>query len=323
GSWNLHTLSAQLPLDFFVCFSSAAALVGSLGQGNYAAANAFLDGLAHYRQSLGLPGISLNWGPWAETGMATRLGKQHQARLQQQGLTPITPQQGLQVFEQILNYQNPQLGIIQVDWSVFLAKIKSKIIPALFSKLFTKLESKAENIPSLTVETELLNQLKSQKSSNKRQEILIEYLQEQVRQVLKLDSCQTPDPQTGFFDLGMDSLMAIELKNRLATALDMMLASTLIFEFTNIQNLVEHLESEISKNSWSTIQQQETEQKEQKINTTPKFTLKKSKDGKKSISIVNQFAELESLAEDVETLIAVEASITNELAQLENLLNNS
>ena len=81
GAWNLHLLTQKMPLQFFACFSSAASLLGSSGLGNYAAVNAFMDALAHYRRSLKLPGLSVNWGHWAEAGMAANLSARNQARL--------------------------------------------------------------------------------------------------------------------------------------------------------------------------------------------------------------------------------------------------
>ncbi|MEL6937151.1 MAG: SDR family NAD(P)-dependent oxidoreductase, partial [Cyanobacteria bacterium J06607_17] len=94
GAWNLHAETQHLDLDYFVCFSSIASLMGSLGQSNYAAANAFLDGLAHHRRSLGLPALSINWGPWDEVGMAAQLDSSSRHRFAAQGLTPIPPQAG-------------------------------------------------------------------------------------------------------------------------------------------------------------------------------------------------------------------------------------
>ncbi|NJQ96784.1 MAG: SDR family NAD(P)-dependent oxidoreductase [Hydrococcus sp. CSU_1_8] len=86
GAWNLHLATQNLPLDFFVCFSSIASLLGSPGQGNYAAANAFMDALAHYRRGLGLPGLTINWGVWADVGMAAQLSEHDRARLEEQGI---------------------------------------------------------------------------------------------------------------------------------------------------------------------------------------------------------------------------------------------
>src|SRR6185436_7626494 len=105
GAWNLHVLSREAPLDFFVMFSSAATLLGSPGQGNYSAANAFLDGLAHYRNAAGLPGLSINWGPWAEVGLAAL--EERGEKLAQQGINSLTPREGVNVFGQLLKSSTP------------------------------------------------------------------------------------------------------------------------------------------------------------------------------------------------------------------------
>ena len=96
GAWQLHTLTCHLPLDFFVMFSSTASLMGSPGQGNYAAANSFMDVLAHHRRSLGLPATSINWGGWAEIGLAARHRVDERVALQGMGL--ILPAHGLAIL---------------------------------------------------------------------------------------------------------------------------------------------------------------------------------------------------------------------------------
>ena len=110
GVWHLHDLTQEKPLDFFVCFSSITSILGSSGQGNYAAANAFMDGLVHHRRTMGLPGLSINWGPWAEEGMAARLGSQHQNRMLTQGITPIKKEQGLHILANLLAEDSTQVG---------------------------------------------------------------------------------------------------------------------------------------------------------------------------------------------------------------------
>ncbi|WP_347277863.1 aminotransferase class I/II-fold pyridoxal phosphate-dependent enzyme [Leptolyngbya sp. FACHB-711] len=131
GAWHLHQASRSLSLDFFVCFSSIASLFGSPGQGSYAAANAAIDGLMHYRRQLGLPGLSINWGAWAEVGMAARLEERDQQRLAAQGMALIPSDRGITLLETLLRMRSPQkgncfasaqVGVLPVDWSVFLAR---------------------------------------------------------------------------------------------------------------------------------------------------------------------------------------------------------
>ena len=111
GGWNLHTLTLDTPLEFFVCFSSLASLLGAPGQGNYAAANAFLDALAHQRRAQGLPGLSINWGPWGESGMAASLGNRHRARLAGMGVEAIAPVQGMQILGHVLKLAKSEVCV--------------------------------------------------------------------------------------------------------------------------------------------------------------------------------------------------------------------
>ena len=102
GAWLLHHCSRDLPLDFFILFSSVSAVLGSAGQANYAAANAFMDALAHYRRAQGLPGLSINWGPWDKIGMAAGLKGQDRSRMADRGISPIDPEHGLKVVDLLL-----------------------------------------------------------------------------------------------------------------------------------------------------------------------------------------------------------------------------
>ncbi len=117
GAWNLHQLTLTAPLDFFILFSAGAALLGSPGQSNYAAANAFLDGLAHYRQGQGMCALSINWGAWAEVGMAARTKDQSQRRWAGEGIRLIYPHEGVQILEQLLKQSSAQVAVLPINWS--------------------------------------------------------------------------------------------------------------------------------------------------------------------------------------------------------------
>src|SRR5205823_2755402 len=113
GTWNLHRLTLGLPLDFFLLFSSAASMVGSPGQGNHAAANAFLDGLAHYRRSRGLPAVAINWGGWTEVGAAAR----KEAGAHQPVGSGISSLAGIWLLERIVQEDRRLVGVLPVDWA--------------------------------------------------------------------------------------------------------------------------------------------------------------------------------------------------------------
>src|SRR5439155_20356171 len=133
GGWNLHAQTAGRRLDFFVLFSSAAALLGSPGQANYAAANAFLDALAHYRRGRNLPAISVNWGPWEDVGMAARGGRD--SRLAAAGMGSIPVAAGLELFGRLLSGKATQVGVLPVDWSQWQQFLPDDRPPAYLADL--------------------------------------------------------------------------------------------------------------------------------------------------------------------------------------------
>jgi thioester reductase-like protein len=234
GAWNLHILTQELPLDFFVVFSSAASLLGSPGQGNYAAANAFMDVLAHYRRSLGLPGLSINWGPWGDAGMAASLSSRYQARLAAQGLNTIAPEQGLQVLEQVLGQALAQVGVLPFELSVFRQQLSSgKQLPLLSELVRASPQEEAKQASAQR--HELLQRLEEAPASD-RQELLIAYIQGKVAKVLGL-STSKPDIQQSLHDLELDSLMAVELSSLIRTELQVDLPIRAFIEDPSIANL--------------------------------------------------------------------------------------
>ena len=240
GAWNLHILTQNLPLDFFVMFSSVASLLGSPGQGNYAAANAFLDALAHYRYAQGLPGLAINWSTWAEVGMAANSGSQEQQRLVAMGMDTIAPQQGLQVLGQLLQQSSAQVGVVPVEWSQFMQQFSADTVPALLTELGSQPKAETPSVQQL----EFIQRLEKV-SLRDRQEMLLAHVQDQVAKVLGRGSSHSLELHQGFFDIGMDSLTSVELRNRLQTSLGRSLSSTLIFDYPTLDTLAKYLANEM------------------------------------------------------------------------------
>ena len=229
GAWNLHVLTQNYPLDFFVMFSSVASLLGSAGQANYSAANAFLDALAYARTRMGLPGLSINWGAWSQIGVAA---KRQMAPVGSKGMGTITPQQGLAVLEQLLSQPPIQVGVVSINWSQW---IRSATWPFL-ADFATEI---SEEQP-LVVKAEFLQQLEAATKSNRR-ELLVAHVRSQVIKVLGLNSLDSTDIQQGFSELGMDSLTSVELRNRLQSSLVVTLPSTLAFDYPTVAALADYL----------------------------------------------------------------------------------
>ncbi|NJK62260.1 MAG: SDR family NAD(P)-dependent oxidoreductase [Synechococcaceae cyanobacterium SM2_3_1] len=239
GTWLLHSLTQHQPLDFFVCFSSVTSLLGNAGQGNYAAANAFLDGFAHLRQSLDQEALTVNWGPWATAGMAARLSSQLQQRRHQVGMAPILNQEGWPLLEELLMEKAPQMGVIAVDWPKFFAQVPE----AAQLPLFRELQPSVNQDPALSSALSL--QQLSIASAEQRQLLIRTHVATQIARVMGLSSAEQIDPQRSLFDLGLDSLMVIELRNRLQQTLGQQLRSTLLFDFPTLDSLVNHLSQQI------------------------------------------------------------------------------
>ncbi|NEO94114.1 MAG: SDR family NAD(P)-dependent oxidoreductase [Moorea sp. SIO3G5] len=234
GGWNLHQLCEKENLDFFVCFSSIASVWGFRGQAHYAAANQFLDGLMHYRSSLGLPGLAINWGPWAGESMRTA---EAQELLDQIGVEALPPELVVSALEHLISADQVQVTVSRNDWSRFKAMYALKRPRPLLELIATpteEVETKTDITPSLLQRLEAVTE-------TQRREVLRQALQEEVARVLGLSMTNKPGLEEGFFELGMDSLMAVELQNRLSKLLGMNLSSTLTFDFPNIEKLEKYL----------------------------------------------------------------------------------
>jgi acyl carrier protein len=246
GTRLLHTFTQGLDLDFFVLCSAGAALFGSPGQGNYAAANAFMDALAHYRRSLGLPALSINWGPWAGGGMADALGTSNRQRWQSQGMGMIEPQHGTRALELAMNSDVPQIAVLPMQWPVYFQQVDSRDVPAFLSALAASEHTPVRPAPAVQAQDAdgLLERLSNTDPENRR-DLLLDYLRDQAIGVLGLRSTLELNLDEGLTDMGMDSLMAVEFSNRLKRALGRHLPPTLAFEHPTLRALADHLAKDI------------------------------------------------------------------------------
>ncbi|WP_165360758.1 type I polyketide synthase [Candidatus Chloroploca sp. Khr17] len=212
GSWNLHAATLDAPLDHFVLFSSASALLGNAGQANYAAANAFLDALAHARRAAGLPAVSLNWGAWAEVGMAAALDAGHQGQIAGRGIELIDQARGVLALERALASGDAQAAVLPVRWATLLEQFPAGQMPPLFAELARA--TPVRPTPATGDDTATFRRLLADTPGDQRQRVLVERLTLHVARVMGLDP-QATDPSRSLSDLGIDSLMAVELKNRI------------------------------------------------------------------------------------------------------------
>ena len=213
GTWNLHTLTLGTPLDFFVLFSSAASVLGSPGQGNYVAASMFQDALAHHRRALGLPALTINWGAWGEVGLAAR--PEATAVWMKQGLAHMSPGQGLELFERMLASGAAQLTAVRVDWS----KLTSSHAPPLLEALALEVAKPAGAAKGKRRKDGLTKEKLQAAAPGDAQKLVETFLLEQISRVLKCSPSKV-DLYQPINKLGIDSLMAVELKNRIEMDLE-------------------------------------------------------------------------------------------------------
>uniref|UniRef100_UPI0035C9965F SDR family NAD(P)-dependent oxidoreductase n=1 Tax=uncultured Nostoc sp. TaxID=340711 RepID=UPI0035C9965F len=238
GAWNLHQLTLTDAIDFFILFSSVSSLLGVPGQANHAAANAFLDGFAHYRRSLGLPAQSLHLGTVSQIGEAAEQGAD--VRGQQLGIKPIQPQQVLLALEQLLKQPEAvEVGLVAIDWSN-----KQGLSHWLNYRFLADWQEKTDS-SSIKIESEFLQQWRTTLPSDRRR-LLLNHVQQQVAHILGMASAKTINERSGFFDLGMDSLTAVELRNRLQGSLGYSLPATAIMDYPTIETLVNYLVQQTS-----------------------------------------------------------------------------
>ncbi|MFE1931956.1 SDR family NAD(P)-dependent oxidoreductase [Streptomyces sp. NPDC059474] len=249
GAWHLHELTRRFDVAMFALFSSAAGVLGSAGQANYAAANTFLDGLAQRRRAMGLPGVSLAWGMWAErSGMTGHLAEADLSRMTRGGLVPFSSEEGLRLFDTAGRLAEGVVVPARLDLGHLAATADTTPVPPLLSGLVRRpvvsRRASAQD-ESGSQEAPLVRRLAGL-GQGERQRTLLRLVQEHAATVLGHGSASAVDTDRGFLELGFDSLTAVELRNRLNAATGLRLPATLIFDYPTPAALAAHLNAEIA-----------------------------------------------------------------------------
>ncbi|MEE4599331.1 SDR family NAD(P)-dependent oxidoreductase [Streptomyces sp. DSM 41524] len=237
GTWLLHEATAYLPdLRFFVCYSSAASVVGGVTQANYAAANAFMDNLMTRRRAEGLPGLSINWGPWAQVGMSARLGEQVLTSWQEQGIKLFTPARGMRALVSLIAPEQTSGQVVagECDWDRFT------VAKPVANALYERLVSAAEDGEGFD-----LDQLLT-RPAGERVPAIEEFVQARVAQVLHIEDVEVIEPDIEFLQLGLDSLVAVELRNTLEAAFRLPLPASIVFDHPCTEQLAAYLDSQLT-----------------------------------------------------------------------------
>ena len=229
GAWNLHALTRDAALDFFVLFSSAAALLGARGMAHYAAANAFLDALAWHRRGEGRPALSINWGPWAEVGLAAR--PEQQRHLTQLGVEAMPAADGVRTLSHLLGVSATQAAVLYVDW----AQWRTGLLPGLNRPLIADLLPGDANGREAS-----LNDALCRAGRQERQRLLESYLRDQVAGKLGLTPSRL-DIQLPLNHLGIDSLIAVELRTQIARDLGIVVPVVQLLEGPSVAGLADRL----------------------------------------------------------------------------------
>jgi acyl carrier protein/nucleoside-diphosphate-sugar epimerase len=286
GSWNLHSLTANDDLDFFVMYSSVAAVFSQPGQGSYAAANAYLDGLAALRHASGLPGLSIQWGPWKDAGMIRESGA-NRSRLAwaEQGIGALNVETSLDGVHRLLARPVPVSFVGQVNWTQFVLGSSGKT-PHLLSELF-------EPVPGAPqIESRISDQLASLPLTE-RTKRLGSHLKAIVAAVLKSKASRI-DSSRRFGSLGVDSLMAVEIARRVTDTLGIRLPVTAIFNFPTLELLANEVARRVEPESPAAMPERAEAMESRKASSKPIIVMS-------AIAQMSEEEALQSLVKVAET----------------------
>jgi epothilone polyketide synthase D len=235
GALHLHELTLAAPLDFFVMYSSAAGFMGSPGQANYAAANTFLDSLAHHRRAHGLPALSIDWAAFSEVGLAAAQ-ENRGARIASQGMRSLTPAEGISALERLLDSDRVQSGVVPLDVRQWLEFFPAAASSRMLSRLVS---AHRTGVRRPTGDPEVMKRMAAA-TPEARVALLEKLICKHVSHVLRIpeEKVALKEPLTS---LGMDSLMGLELRNRIEASLGVTVPATLLWTYPTVAALSRHL----------------------------------------------------------------------------------
>jgi acyl transferase domain-containing protein/NADPH:quinone reductase-like Zn-dependent oxidoreductase/NAD(P)-dependent dehydrogenase (short-subunit alcohol dehydrogenase family)/acyl carrier protein len=273
GAFALDARVASGELDFLVYYSSVAGVLGIPGQANYAAANSILDALAHCQRARGIPAISINWGTWADVGLAAA-GENRGVRLASQGLQSLTREEGAALIMHVLTEAPAQVSAMRFSAGQWCASHPSAGCSGFLAKLVR------ESTAASRQDTDFADSLKSLAATELRV-ALTGWLRHQIATVLRLDVERVPDDRP-LRSLGLDSLMALELRNRLERGLRLKLSATLVWNYPTLAAIAAHLEMRLA--ATHPVEAKTREKEVAVIRTSP--VLEEQKDGMTAVEML-------------------------------------
>jgi NAD(P)-dependent dehydrogenase (short-subunit alcohol dehydrogenase family) len=242
---NLHELTRDRNLAMFTLYSSTSGVLGGVGQGNYAAANAFLDALAQHRRAEGLPAVSLAWGFWEQaSGMTGHLDRGDRARVARTGVLPLSASQGMTLFDAAHTVDEALLLPVRLDIATLRNLAESGLLPALYRSLIRRVARRMTDASDVSGAAEIAQRL-TRMSRSEQDRVLLDLVTSHTATVLGHASTGAIDPDRGFLELGFDSLTAVELRNRLNATTGLRLPSTLVFDHPTPVVLAQFLRLEL------------------------------------------------------------------------------
>jgi polyketide synthase 12/myxalamid-type polyketide synthase MxaB len=243
GAWLLDRLTRHDPLDFFILFSSVASVLGSPGQANHASANAYLDALAWRRSAEGLPALSVNWGAWSQIGAAARL--EVGGRIAARGIGEIAPASGLRILDRLLAERRVQAAVLPVEWGVFRSTGGERGRERLLEGLAAHVPPARAAAPAQRPRAEEFAGELARTPENQRTAMVAARVRDAALRVLGLDASRTLEEKKPLNEMGLDSLMAVELRNALSASIGRPLSATLLFDYPTIDALSRFLMREV------------------------------------------------------------------------------